>query len=161
MDIQPHEFAHVPYGTIESAACAPKIDDPDFDGIAIRMPDRIRASQNEKISVPICGYYQLPTAPLLMGADIHIHIRGVGGTAQPPVKGKVVTDTGANEPDARDPLRKRPIDPKAYEGQVSEAYFYFDAQRYLPPMLPSGTYEVCVTYGQATSNMVRVTIERG
>ncbi len=160
MDIQPPEFAHVPYGTVTPAVCAPKIDDPRFSGIAIRMPERIRASESEKIDIPICGYYQLPTAPLLMGADIHIHVRGVGSNPRPPISAKVVKDTGANEPDVPHPKRNRPIDPNAYKGQVSEAYFYFDAQRYLPPMLPPGTYEVCVTYGDATSNVVRVTIDR-
>lgn len=160
MDFQPPEFANVPYGTIVAATCAPKVDDPRFSGIVIRMPERIGALANEKISVPICGYYQLPTAPLLMGADIYIHVRGVGPTARPPLTGKVVTDMGDNEPDAPDPEAGKPVDPDRYKGQVSEAYFYFDAQRYLPHTLPSGTYEVCVTYGQTTSNVVRVTIDR-
>jgi hypothetical protein len=158
MEFQPPEFADVPYGTITAAACAPRIADPRFSGVVIRMPDQIHAKKSEKITIPICGYYQLPTAPLLMGADIYIHVRGVGPAALPPISGKVVTDMGKNAPSVPNPRAKQPIDPSRYKGQVSESYFYFDAQRYLPHAIPPGTYEVCVSYGQTTSNVARVTI---
>ena len=160
MDFQPPEFASVPYGTIAPAACAPRISDPHFSGVAIRMPDHISASASEKIIVPICGYYQLPTGPLVMGAEIHIHVRGVGAHPLPPISGKVVTDMGDNEPEVPDPMSRQPIDPNRFKGQVSESYFYFDAQRYLPHKLLPGTYEVCVSYGQTRSNVARVTITR-
>ena len=161
MDFQPPEFSTVPYGTIAPAACAPRIDDPGFNGVAIRMPDHIRASARETINVPICGYYQLPTAPLVMGAKIYIHVRGVGPNARPPISGQVVTDMGSNSPEVRNPKLLEPIDPNRFAGQVSESYFYFDAQRYLPHKLVPGTYEVCVSYGEARSNVARVTITQG
>lgn len=160
MDFQPADFAEVPYGTIGPAPCAPRIADPRFNGVAIRMPDEVRASADEKIRVPICGYYQLATGPLVMGAEIYIHVRGVGANPLPPISGKVVTDMGENEPEAPHPRSRQPVDPGKYKGQVSESYFYFDAQRYLPHPLPPGTYEVCVTYGRDRSNVARVTITR-
>jgi len=160
MEFQPAEFAEVPYGTIARAPCSPRVTDPRFQGIVIRMPEEVRAAQGEKIRLPICGYYQLPTGPLVMGADIHIHVRALGPNPLPPISGKVVTDMCENEPEAPDPYARAPVDPNLYKGQVSESYFHFDALRYLPHALPPGTYEVCVTYGRDQSNVARVTITR-
>jgi hypothetical protein len=156
MDYVPSEFADVPFGSITAQACSPRVADPRFKGIAIRLPDRIGVAAGEALVLPICGYYQLDTAPLLMGADIHIHARGVGGTPLAPIIGKVVTNTGANEPDARPP--KFEIDPRDYAGQVSESYFFFDAQSYLPVKLPPGTYDIAVSYGRTQSNVARVEV---
>ena len=117
MEFQPAEFADVPYGTIARAPCSPRVTDPRFQGIVIRMPEEVRASQGEKIRLPICGYYQLPTGPLVMGADIHIHVRGLGPNPLPPLTGKVVTDMCENEPEAPIHMRARRSIPISTRGR--------------------------------------------
>lgn len=158
MDFVPPDFSQVPYGSVAAASCAPRVADPRFKGIAIRTPERIRVSQGEPIVLPVCGYYQLDTAPLLMGAEIHVHAKGVGATPVPPLSGKVVTDMGENAPEVPPP--GPPVNPRDYAGQVSESYFYYDAQRYLPLQLPPGTYDIMITYGRVQSNTVRVEISK-
>ena len=159
MDFQPPLFDHVPYGSIEAAECAPKVEDRRFRGIVIRVPDQVRLLEEETVTLPICGFYQLPTFPLIQGATMHVHVRGVAGTPVPPVNGQVVVMDGANEPDDPPPPMPPP-DPRRYAHKVSEAYFYLDGQRYLPLELPAGTYEVCVAYGEARSNIARFTVLR-
>lgn len=156
MDYLPPYFADVPFGAVSAAACSPQIIDPRFKGIVIRVPDTVRVIAGEDLVLPICGYYQLDTAPLIMGADIHIHARGVGATSLPPTSGEVVADDGDNEPLAPPPAA--PIDPRDYQGQVSESYFFYDAQRYLPVRLGPGVYDIVVSYGRAQSNVARVEI---
>ncbi len=154
MDFTPPEFANIPYGTVAAAPCSPRVEDPGFKGIVIRVPERVTANGREKVSLPICGYYQLDTGPLLEGADVHVHVRTADGKASQ--SGQVVTDIGANEPE--DPPPNVPVDPAIYRGQVSESYFFYDAVRYLPHPLPPGEYDVCVSYGKNRSNIVRVQI---
>lgn len=156
MDYTPPYFADAPLGGVSAAACSPQVADPRFKGVVIRAPDTIRISAGEDLVLPICGYYQLDTAPLVMGADIHIHARGVGATPLAPVSGQVVAADGDNEPLAPPPAQA--IDPRDYDGQVSESYFFYDAQRYLPARLGPGVYEIVVSYGRAQSNVARVEI---
>jgi hypothetical protein len=160
MDFQPAEFNHVPYGSIVAAECAPQVEDRRFRGIVIRVPDQVRAMEDEKLALPICGFYQLPTLPLIQGATMHVHVRGAAGTPVPPLSGQVVVMDGANEPDDPDPSAGQPVNPRLFAHKVSEAYFYLDGQRYLPLSLPPGSYEVCVSYGETRSNVARVTIVR-
>jgi hypothetical protein len=160
MDFQPIDFHQVPFGSIEQAECAPQIEDENFDGIAIRIPEEIKADASEELQVPICGYYQLPTGPLLMGAEMIIHMRNTDAEALPPVSGQVVTDEGENEPDVPPPWEDDPIDPRDFEGQISQSFFYLDAQRYIHQPLPPGTYELCVSYGERQSNVAKVVITR-
>ena len=157
MDYTPAEFANIPYGTVASAPCAPRVTDPRFKGIVIRAPERVVVKASERVSLPICGYYQLDTGPLVSGAEIHVHVRTADGRASQ--SGQVVTDMGENEPEVPDPKAGR-IDPGQFQGQVSESYFYYDAIRYLPHPLPPGEYDVSVSYGQNRSNTVRVQIAR-
>lgn len=155
MDYTPPEFAKIPYGTVTPASCSPKVSDPGFKGIVIRVPEKVVVKGREKPSLPICGYYQLDTGPLVAGAEIHVHVRTADGKAAQ--SGQVVTDMGENEPDMPDPKAGK-IDPARFHGQVSESYFYYDATRYLPHSLPPGEYDVCVSYGQNRSNVARVLI---
>jgi len=160
IDYVPADFSEVPFGTTVASACAPKVEDPRFHGILIRTPEQIRVSGGEPVIVPICGYFQLATWPLVQGAKMEVHLRGVGGSPVPPVSGQVVVDEGDNEPEVPPPFANQPKNPRDYDGVISEGWFYLDAQRYLPQSLPPGTYEVMVTYGDDRSNVTRVQIYR-
>ncbi|MCB2076992.1 MAG: hypothetical protein KDE55_04760 [Novosphingobium sp.] len=161
MDFQPPEFNNVPYGSHAEAPCAPPAaKERSFRGITIRTPERVLASQGETISLPVCGYYQLATLPLVQGAVMSVHVRSTDGAIPAPIAGEVVVSGGENEPDIPNPDADAPIDPALYAHSVSEDFFYLDGQLYLPQPLPPGNYEVCVTYGEAQSNVARVQIVR-
>ena len=160
MDVLPREFADPPYGSLEAAACSPRVDDRQFRGIVIRLPERIRLRSDETLLLPICGYYQLATQPLVQGAVMVVHVRGAGGTPFPPESGQVVVDHGENEPNVPDSAAEAPIDPRLYAHSVSESYFFLDGQRYLKGQLPAGNYEVVVSFGDARSNLAQVAIAR-
>jgi hypothetical protein len=157
MQFHPAEFQAVPINTITQSSCSPHVDDRTFRGMAIRVPDRIVAGEGERVVLPICGYYQIGTASVIAGADIHVHVRNASDPQAKPISGKVVPEP-LDEHIAPPPDRG-PIDPKRYENQISQSYFNYDAQRYLPP-LAAGTYEVSVSYGPHRSNVARVVIAR-
>ncbi|MDO7843970.1 hypothetical protein [Sphingomonas immobilis] len=157
MDFIPPDFAKVPYDSQTAGVCSPRVEDEDWRGIAINIPQRITIRRAETLKLPICGYYHLPTFPLL-DTKMVVHVRGAGETKFDPVAGPVVVMDGPNEPVVTKP--KKPRDPKMYRYSVSEEYFVLDGQRYFPAQLPPGDYEVMVTYGDARSNVARVTIAR-
>lgn len=157
MDFYPPEFAAVPYGSIEASACAPQVEDLRFRGILIRSPERIAVGPGETAMVPICGFYQLPSLPLMRGAVMVVHLRG---SVVPPQDGQVVIDEGENAPDVPDPAAGQPLDPRLWAHKVSTAFFHLDGQRYLRQPLPPGRYELFVSYGEARSNVVRFEITR-
>ncbi len=158
MDFAPPDFREVPYGSIEASACAPRVDDRRWRGMVIRAPDRILVAHGEKTMLPLCGFYQLPSLPLIQGAVMVVHVRGLTAPIAPE-SGQVVIDSGENAPD--EPAPVKPLDPRAWEHKVSVAYFHLDGQRYLKQTLPPGRYEAYVSYGQAQSNVVRFEVVGG
>ncbi len=158
MDFVPHEFNDVPYGSIVAAACAPRDFDPRFKGIAIRTPEAVYLEPSEAAALPICGYYQLDTGPLVAGAVMQVHVRSLDYPG-PGLTGQVVVqDEAPDEPIVPMPGAEAPVDPRLYAGQLTESYFYVDAQKYLAQKLVPGRYEVCVTYGAARSNVASITV---
>lgn len=161
MDFLPPEFARVPYGTQTAGVCSPQAGNPEtFRGIVINIPHRIALKPSEKLKLPICGYYLLPSLPIVQGAVMTVHVRGIGGTSFAPLAGEVVIDRGENEPEVPNPFTNRPINPADYKYSIVESYFFLDGQRYFKTQLPPGNYEVMVSFGEVRSNVGRLTISR-
>ncbi|GGC18093.1 hypothetical protein GCM10011371_02030 [Novosphingobium marinum] len=155
-DYIPPDFGSVPFGSIEQAECAPQVT-PNFNGVVIRVPEQIHIEDGEAVILPICGYYQLPTAVVLDGERMAVHVRSISRPDVPPMSGPVVLQDGDNEPLAPPP-EPPPMKRSNLAGRVSDAYFYVDAQKMVSRQLPPGIYDVCVTYAGQQSNVARVEV---
>lgn len=156
VDYKPSEFKNVPFGTLEKSECSPVAADDQARTLMIRMPSEVTLKADEKLVLPICVYYNLDTLSVLeKSPQIYYKNLKEGGEFE------LVTIT----PEVEDhevpaPKSSSKADNEIYKNQVSTAYLYFDAQKYISAPLTSGEYEFYVGIGVNKSDVVRVRINR-
>lgn len=160
-------FEKVSWGSFLDNECTPKVPEA-FRGIRIAAPSRVRVGPGHHDrftdaigSLMICGVYQLD--------GLFVRRHGI-----PPMNGVVVAvnvDSHAVQaapmtpPHPPAPKPPPPPDPwpeptdEEVARQWQEGYFNENALAYLRLPEETATYDVHVTVGPATSNVVRVKVE--
>ncbi|AGH95818.1 hypothetical protein [Pseudobdellovibrio exovorus] len=155
MEYTPVLFKNLPFGSLSKSDCSPLVTHEDSKAFLIRTPEQINLSGNEKLILPICGYYNLDTVSVLEQKTF-IHFR----KTQVKEAFQTLEVVPEREHEIEAPSRNKPVDLTLYKGQMSTLYFYFDLQNYLPNDLLDGEYEVYVTCGENVSNTSVVQVIR-
>lgn len=167
---EPEVFNSVTANTTESTVCSPKGFGPDWQGIAIAMPNKITfdarasstiiatttaATRTKNNSVLLCGFYQLALTALASSeSPLRFFIRNIITNER--YQGDFVDLD--ESPEAPLPVPSESIDPSRLEGMLAGSYFNPNLRDYVGFPVASASYEIYVEYGGMQSNKVMLEI---
>lgn len=156
MDYIPELYKKVEVGTYQEAPCSPAIPSSCWSGIIITAPKSIILEENERLVVPVCGYYLVPVLSAMDDdLPLSVHVRLIDSKN---VLSGAIIEEGENEPDEPLPDDAPSLSKEDFEDVLTGGYFNIDVQHYLKDKLMPGVYEVVVTYAGVSSNIVQLEI---
>jgi len=155
MDFIPDFYKDIPLGTYDQTPGSPEIPSSTWEGIIISGPERVIPKSGELPILPICGYYLVPVLKAMDGPPLTVHVGRIDSDLS--ISGEIVEE-GGNEPLVPPPPDAPRPSRELFEGVSTGGYFNVDAQKYLQIRLSPGTYQITVSYADATSNPIRIDI---